>query len=354
MSKAYNEDKSYQDAMNELHFSEEAKQRMANRLNDSLSHTGQPARRRTRGLPRMAAVGVAAALVLGVGAGATGVLKTAGEAFAGVFGPTADTEIIDKIGRPVGASDTDNGVTVTADAILFDGYNYVLTYSLVREDGQPFDVQEIPDGDKLDLLWNRWSSDIGSNTSGGHGGSYFFDENPEDPAIQYVETMSYNEAVETGGTAKVMFGDLRTPEKVIAEGTWRVKFKLNAENLSVELPAGQEITLDGMTGTVEQALVSPMGYHFVYSVNTEASFDDAPSGKQPQQHEEEWMRLSTDYGVRLTDGTVIDLRKSGNGGSMDVQDGKTICIRGGVFDELIPLEQIDAVLLGGIEIPVVQ
>ena len=55
MSKAYNEDKSYQDAMNELHFSEEAKQRMANRLNDSLSHTGQPARRRTRGLPRMAA-----------------------------------------------------------------------------------------------------------------------------------------------------------------------------------------------------------------------------------------------------------------------------------------------------------
>lgn len=56
-------------------------------------------------MPRIAVVGVAAALALGVGAERDRVLKTAGEAFAGVFGPTADTEIIDKIGRPVGASD---------------------------------------------------------------------------------------------------------------------------------------------------------------------------------------------------------------------------------------------------------
>ena len=40
-----------------------------------------------------------------------------------VFGPTADTQVMDQIGYPIGASDTDNGVTVTAEAILFDGYN---------------------------------------------------------------------------------------------------------------------------------------------------------------------------------------------------------------------------------------
>ena len=40
------------------------------------------------------------------------------ETFLEVFGGSAaQTEIIDKIGYPVGASDTDNGVTITADAV---------------------------------------------------------------------------------------------------------------------------------------------------------------------------------------------------------------------------------------------
>ena len=44
-------------------------------------------------------------------------LKSAAEAFAPIFGGSAaQTEIIDKIGYPIGASDTDHGVTITADA----------------------------------------------------------------------------------------------------------------------------------------------------------------------------------------------------------------------------------------------
>ncbi len=73
-------------------------------------------------------------------------LKTVAQAFAGVFGPTADTQVMDQIGYPIGASDTDNGVTVTAEAILFDGYNYLMTYSIAREDGTAFSVEEIPQG----------------------------------------------------------------------------------------------------------------------------------------------------------------------------------------------------------------
>ena len=119
MNKEYNDNKEYKNALDELHFSEEAKNRMVDRLLESAEQPEKPAVHRVRRFPRIAAVGVAAALVLSIGAGATGILKSASEAFAGVFGPTADTEIIDRIGRPIGASDTSNGVTVTADAILF-------------------------------------------------------------------------------------------------------------------------------------------------------------------------------------------------------------------------------------------
>ena len=96
MNTEYNDNREYKNALDGLRFSEEAKARMAKRLMDTMERPEQApeTRRRVRRMPRIAVVGVAAALALGVGASATGVLKTAGEAFAGVFGPTADTEII--------------------------------------------------------------------------------------------------------------------------------------------------------------------------------------------------------------------------------------------------------------------
>ena len=140
MNREYNDNKMYNSALDELRFSEEAKSRMVDRLMTAAEQPEQPvAIHRVRRFPRITAVGVAAALVLSIGAGATGVFKSASDAFAGVFGPTADTEIIDQIGRPIGASDTSNGVTVTADAILFDGYNYLISYTLEKEDGSAFD-----------------------------------------------------------------------------------------------------------------------------------------------------------------------------------------------------------------------
>ena len=110
MNREYNDNKMYNSALDELRFSDEAKSRMVNRLMAAAEQPEQPvAIHRVRRFPRIAAVGVAAALVLSIGAGATGVFKSASDAFAGVFGPTADTEIIDQIGRPIGASDTAGG-----------------------------------------------------------------------------------------------------------------------------------------------------------------------------------------------------------------------------------------------------
>lgn len=211
---------------------------------------------------------VAAALVLAVGAGATGGLKTVAQAFAGVFGPTADTQVMDQIGYPIGASDTDNGVTVTAEAILFDGYNYLMTYSIAREDGTAFSVEEIPQGEgRLNLTWDSADSTIGRNTTGAHGSSYFYDADPTDAAIQYVETMSYHEQAQAGGTVKITLQDLRTvgdretASQVLAEGTWNLKFQLKAGDLSVRLPVGQTLEWNGMTATIDALVVSPIGYY---------------------------------------------------------------------------------------------
>ena len=394
MNREYNDNKEYKNALDKLHFSEEAKNRMVDRL---MERAEQPAPRRIRRFPRIAAVGVAAALVLSIGAGASGVLKSASEVFAGVFGPTADTEIIDQIGRPIGASDTSNGVTVTADAILFDGYNYLISYTLEKEDGSAFDCTKNPDTGLYDLVWKRSDSTIGRGVDGATGSSYFYDADPSDNAIQYVETMSYNDTVQTGGTAKITLSDLsvmnsETGEmQTIAKGSWRLKFKLEADNSAVELPAGQSIDVNGRSATVDTIVLSPIGYHVVYTVDGEATFDtlydengeeipqengrepagacsvispigyhvvydengeEIPqeSGREPAGVCSTWESYAAKLLVTKTDGTVLDF--SDCGGSMDPHDGKTVCTRQGTFDTVIPLDDIASVTIGGISIPI--
>ncbi len=366
MNKEYNDNREYKNALDELHFSEEAKNRMVDRLLESAEQPEKPAVHRVRRFPRIAAVGVAAALVLSIGAGATGILKSASEAFAGVFGPTADTEIIDQIGRPIGASDTSNGVTVTADAILFDGYNYLISYTLEKDDGSAFDCTKNPDTGLYDLYWKRSDSTIGRGVDGASGSSYFYDENPSDNAIQYVETMSYNDAVQTGDTVKITLGDLcvlnseNGEPTTIAKGAWRLKFQLEAGNSAVELPAGQNIDVNGRSATVDTIVLSPIGYHVVYTVDGEATFDtlydengeEIPqeSGREPAGVCSTWESYAAKLLVTKTDGTVLDF--SDFGGSMDPHDGKTVCTRQGTFDTVIPLDDIASVTIGGVSIPI--
>lgn len=363
MNREYNDNKMYNSALDELRFSEEAKSRMVNRL---MAAAEQPvAIHRVRRFPRIAAVGVAAALVLSIGAGATGVFKSASDAFAGVFGPTADTEIIDQIGHPIGASDTAGGVTVTADAILFDGYNYLISYTLEKEDGSAFDCTKNPDTGLYDLYWKRSDSTIGRGVDGASGSSYFYDENPSDNAIQYVETMSYNDAVQTGGTVKITLHDLQEfsndgTESTLVKGTWSLKFKLDAGNSAKELPAGQTIEVNGLSASVDKVVISPIGYHVVYTVDGEATFDtlydengeEIPqeSGREPASVSSTWESYSAKLLVTKTDGTVLDF--SDYGGSMDPHDGNTVCTRQGTFDTILPLDEVASVTIGDTTIPV--
>lgn len=356
MNREYNDNKMYNSALDELRFSDEAKSRMVDRLMAAAEQPEQPvAIHRVRRFPRIAAVGVAAALVLSIGAGATGVFKSASDAFAGVFGPTADTEIIDQIGHPIGASDTAGGVTVTADAILFDGYNYLISYTLEKEDGSAFDCTKNPDTGLYDLYWKRSDSTIGRGVDGASGSSYFYDENPSDNAIQYVETMSYNDAVQTGGTVKITLHDLQEfsndgTESTLVKGTWSLKFKLDAGNSAVELPAGQSIQVGGKTATINKVLLSPIGYNFVYTVDGKAPFENAESGQEPASHRDTWDAFSAKLLINKKDGTVIDV--PGNGSSMDPHDGKTVCTRQGTFDTILPLDEVASVTIGDTTIPV--
>ena len=325
----------YQESLNSLHFTEEEKAAIARRAAEAARKQTRPARRPVR---RIALIAAAAVLVLAVGtAGATGILRSAAEVFSPLFGGApAQTEIIDKIGYPVGASDTDNGVTVTADAVMGDAYNAVIVYTISRDHGN---------GTDLSIL------------GGSHGSSYFVVEDPAASSIQMVETVSadkpINDCTATGVFENLYKWDEEAGEAVpIIEGKWRLKFEMTYEDSSVTLSGGETFTQDGMTFTIDSITLSPVAMKVDYTADEEVVWSGNESGRQSDEDAEQMARYMENVEILLTrtDGTVMDL--SSSGGSISPEDGTTVCSKSQVFSEIIPMEEMASISVGGVVFPI--
>ena len=334
-----------------------------------------PASRRVRSARPYArwavAAGLAAALILGGGgvAVATGAITVPlPTAVADLFGgKPADTEIVKKVGRPVGASATSNGVTITADAIVGDASNIKVLYTIAREDGKPFDI---PAGAKTEdgLLMVGFSSpgtDI-EGASGMGGGSYFYDADPTDNKIQYVEEWS----VDASGSliGKTMHVDVRdlmvysgtyesdvdaAVDQVLAKGEWKLDFKIDYKDSSRPLGEGIELDQNGMKATVKRASISPVGFTIEYVVD--GAIDDSKIGSDGMMTDEANAELEKffdqDYVVTMKDGSQI--KASNTGGSSHKESGKEVVKRGFFFDNIIDVDQVESVTVNGTELPFV-
>ena len=349
MNNTFDHENTYKKALDELRFSEEAKEKMLENLSKSNAHTPRWHARRAAVLT----VAAMLALCLGVGVGAaTGALKTAAQAFAGVFGGgAAETELLDRMGKPVDAAASAGGITLTADAIIGDQYNYGVVYSLTKDDGTAFALTPNELG-YLPLYFEAQTTDVGTRGSRS-GGSYFFDADPADSAIQYVELMSVDE--KPHGTATADFQNLMYSDgadsRMLAEGSWSLKFEIDYPDSGVSLSAGQSFPLNGMTATLNAVTISPLGLRIDYTVDAESHLADEESGRESEAMTAEIDKF-TKFPIVLhkADGTTLELQDR-LGSGMRPQNGKTICNRGGVFDTLLPLEDITSLTIGDVELP---
>jgi len=354
VNKRDNDTEEYRNALNKLRFSEGEKEQMIKNLlkSNDVKTVVFPKRRK---LPRLAAIGLAAALVFSMGAGATVVYrKLASESFFGVFG-AAHTEIVDHIGRPVGASCTDNGVTVTADAIIGDKYHYAVTYSIEKTDGTPFDTSRTVGENILPYGFSEDFSSVGA-WGGGHGNSWFYDADPSDNAIQYVSMMESDQDI-VGSTYKADFRELmyfneEGRRQTLVKGHWKLKFALNFEDASINLPAGQTISMQGTTAVIDAITLSPVAVRVDYTADSEPQWDHNGESGRMSEHDaaESDKYLGVKIALRLKNGTEKDF--SGAGGGIKPENGKSICQKGEMFNEIIPLEEVESVIVGDVTIPI--
>lgn len=428
---------SYTDELNALSFSEETKNHMAERIaaavasgagakaeaeakaapttatTSSTEASGAPSAAQVLKLPTKrqakrtagrawykvaASVAVAAAVLVGGGtaAVAAGIIPPPSEVFADIFfsSPTK-TEVIDKIGYPLDASCTSNGVTVTAEAVIGDAYNYTIVFSVAKDDGSAFDTGNASAAGTLNSnvrFLRLLSRDIRVDIDGvdsSSGSVYFYDQDSDDNAIQLVYQVR-NDTNETGSivgrTARfhmaniVRYGDpdsltddgSELEETTIASGEWNIDFELNYEDTSIVFAQGVETTYTTQdetdlttgkagatythTATINKASVSYVGITVDYTVN-DTSYED---------WEAAWEKRIEENGKTLKGETKTDIRVEEIPITITMKDGTTLecsnemlsqtissdsnglvhVVRGGSFTGIVETDEIASITIG--------
>lgn len=366
----------YRHALEHISFTDNAKQHMANSIAQSVASsdaaTAQSnfngtrrkpriARHPVRTVARIAAVTAVLAIVIG-GAGtamATGVLPLPSDMLSDIFdGPASQTEIIDRIGRPVGASCSNNGVTVTADAIMGDKDMVTIAYTLTFDDPAALKKLSEP-GENGTIAGSVDGNVYVDGEHGGQGQSWLIDKNPNDSSIQYFAQFSVESPGLMGRTVRTHINSLVVPRagkelpeyKKILTGPWDLKFQLNYEDTSVTIPAPKSVNFNGTKATIQEATVSCVGVSVRYNIDRSIEHDNN-SGKMSQNMEESMDAVGNiPLIVTFKDGHVEDATCHSGYFANKLDNGTTDVHKTWPFSQVCDTDKIASVQIGDTVIP---
>ena len=366
----------YRHALEHISFTDNAKQHMANSIAQSVASsdaaTAQSnfngtrrkpriARHPVRTVARIAAVTAVLAIVIG-GAGtamATGVLPLPSDMLSDIFdGPASQTEIIDRIGRPVGASCSNNGVTVTADAIMGDKDMVTIAYTLTFDDPAALKKLSEP-GENGTIAGSVDGNVYVDGEHGGQGQSWLIDKNPNDSSIQYFAQFSVESPGLMGRTVRTHINSLVVPRagkelpeyKKILTGPWDLKFQLNYEDTSVTIPAPKSVNFNGTKATIQVATVSCVGVSVRYNIDRSIEHDNN-SGKMSQNMEESMDAVGNiPLIVTFKDGHVEDATSHSGYFANKLDNGTTDVHKTWPFSQVCDTDKIASVQIGDTVIP---
>ena len=366
----------YRHALEHISFTDNAKQHMANSIAQSVASsdaaTAQSNFNGTRRKPRIArhpvitvariaAVTAVLAIVIG-GAGtamATGVLPLPSDMLSDIFdGPASQTEIIDRIGRPVGASCSNNGVTVTADAIMGDKDMVTIAYTLTFDDPAALKKLSEP-GENGTIAGSVDGNVYVDGEHGGQGQSWLIDKNPNDSSIQYFAQFSVESPGLMGRTVRTHINSLVVPRagkelpeyKKILTGPWDLKFQLNYEDTSVTIPAPKSVNFNGTKATIQDATVSCDGVSVRYNIDRSIEHDNN-SGKMSQNMEESMDAVGNiPLIVTFKDGHVEDATSHSGYFANKLDNGTTDVHKTWPFSQVCDTDKIASVQIGDTVIP---
>ncbi len=252
--------------------------------------------------------------------------------FIKLFGLNSDEKIqtANSIGSSLNISDESNGYTLTAEGFLEDSNNISILFKIEKTDGSSLADSNIPCTDlgfDKDITSQQWES-----TS-----SHLIEDEYNDQCIKFLHTYHFKDAIKsdleiTLGDFALYFGE--KCEKI--ETKWTLNIPFDAKDCSVDLATKQKISIGDKTGTLDELRISPIGYTIKIT-----SSDDI--------HDNELIKnIDGNTLLYLKNGQTIDL--IGGGGPSYNDDGTWTFTLFRTFDKLIPLEDMEKIVIADQEI----
>ena len=278
-----------------------------------------------------AAIAMAAALMV---AAAAVSISWMGRTFAPVYGEE-NMILFEEYGYPVGVSENDSGYTITLDAVMADDYNICVAFTVRRDDGQRMDE----DVTKWDF--NCYST-LGRSPDGSMFSSPLFEErimdiNPDDNAFQaYIIALTDHPFELDTITVQINGFGYRDENGNYVEtigGDWRYHVPYERRSISKKINA------------YSASFVRHMGENSRYTTIKEINL--SPLGLQIWTEEQ----LTT---LPATGDRCMLVTKDGEEYELELKSpSANPCGQyGAIFDMLIPLEDVDYIVLYGTKIPV--
>ncbi len=330
--------------------------------------------------------------VLTAGAWYTGLLPEMVNTFAYHLGLTnVQTKIVQEIGRPVGASVTNKGITLTVDAIMCDENTAMVLYTMTKDDGTSFDLPVLSE-DEGEYYFKSWIAEDGGSrhagtdfsmdgvSNGGAVKSEVIDIDPSDNVIQIIETLELS-VLPTGRKVTAEYRNLihtipiydedgtyiEHQETVLYEGIWAVEYHFSYGNSVKTLLENQIFTYNDTAITLNKLSISP------FSISLEIEYPKLPleepiAPENPTSPSDpDWIAYSEEimavleanraivegipYSYTKSNGEVVDM--SGSIGTSYQSERPNIQgYAQHFFIELTPLEEITSVTIGDFTVEV--
>ena len=306
------------------------------RIQDSFLEEAEAvlARKRRQTFQRLAAACIAL-LLLALPVGAEIKNGYVSNLLAPLYGG-AQTEIVDSVGVPIGASVTVGDYTLTADAVIGDRYNMAIVYSLTHVDG------------KVLSEWTRfddWNSHGVRRNSG-----FLSHQLSEDGKTMYLmEQLTGNQRLfllkrdfQVDFTDLIIWDPKVAASHPLQEGHWQLRFTIRYEDTTETVWWGKKAVTDsnGAVFTIRKIELSSLGMHMDFDFPA-CYFNDLTKGHEA-------LKVS----LLLKDGTTIPIEDFGMGGG-GKNNGETWDYNfRAMFDTPIPRRDLKSLWICDTEFPI--
>lgn len=251
------------------------------------------------------------------------------DSFKTIFGISTDEEVAvaNTMGTSTNVVAEDNGYKISAEGIIGDGKNMGIVFKIEKSDGStllnngevPADVEfrEIDHGTGL------WLHAVSGNIEGSRHAD----------CMEYYIAFTYEDSAKNRAAISLEDMQLRAGgQQFNVLGKWEFDIPFTKQDLSVDLASGQKFRYGNSEGTIDELMVSPIG--FSVSVTTAEPLTGSDFIDMPME-------------IHLNSGEVVEL--NGGCGPMAHDDGTWSWRQDGVYENMILLNRIKSVVIGDTE-----